>query len=429
MMPSVKPKIINIMPHGPAYHFSPGEKPDVYWEKPDGSFLGFWTREWPDLLGEAVLKQTDKYDWEVWQPDYRADRIYSKTLDTGVCHRLFPAKDKVYRIGVRNKKSISSDIMISRLKNDQNSLRALKLYGTYGLHLPFYNEILRIFGPERRFPVFYVGLGMFSTPLYQLFEIHKPLTYIDLIVEHYRLKKTLKFVDLISEMADSAITQIRKVYAGRTEKLTMGCDFDFWIPVPSLEIRNSVRQDLNIPLEKTVFLATGNFQPRKQLDKLLKVFRGLSDRNNFVLNITGHGDKANTELIKSLAEPLMKKKRAILHSFVNVEKLRNIYWASDIYISTAMEEGGPVSVMKAMACGLPVVSTPTGNTVELMKKHAAGMFIRTNNYGKWAQSLTEILDGNIPSKIDINIARNTFDWKDVAQRFIQVYHNLCVRKH
>jgi glycosyltransferase involved in cell wall biosynthesis len=176
-------------------------------------------------------------------------------------------------------------------------------------------------------------------------------------------------------------------------------------------------------------LATGNFQPRKQLDKLLKVFRGLSDRNNFVLNITGHGDKANTELIKSLAEPLMKKKKAILHSFVDVEKLRDIYWASDIYISTAMEEGGPVSVMKAMACGLPVVSTPTGNTVELMKKHVAGKFIPANNYDKWAQSITEILDGNIPSKIDINIARNTFDWKDVAQRFIQVYHNLCVRKY
>ena len=43
------------MPHGPAYDFSPDEKPDVWWEKPDGSWLGFWTREWPDLLGEAVL--------------------------------------------------------------------------------------------------------------------------------------------------------------------------------------------------------------------------------------------------------------------------------------------------------------------------------------------------------------------------------------
>ena len=63
------------MPQGPAYDFSPNKKPEVYWEKPDGSFVGFWPREWPDLLGEAVLKATNRYELEVWQPDYRADRI------------------------------------------------------------------------------------------------------------------------------------------------------------------------------------------------------------------------------------------------------------------------------------------------------------------------------------------------------------------
>lgn len=38
------------MPHGPTYGFSPDDKPDVWWEKADGSWLGFWTREWLDLL-------------------------------------------------------------------------------------------------------------------------------------------------------------------------------------------------------------------------------------------------------------------------------------------------------------------------------------------------------------------------------------------
>ncbi|MEE9169999.1 MAG: hypothetical protein V3U73_09535, partial [bacterium] len=67
-----KPIIITIMPHGPAYHYTPDEKPDVWWEKPDGSWLGFWSREWLDILGEAILKETDRYEWEVWQPDCRA---------------------------------------------------------------------------------------------------------------------------------------------------------------------------------------------------------------------------------------------------------------------------------------------------------------------------------------------------------------------
>src|SRR5271157_4316321 len=105
----MKPLIINIMPHGPAYHFSPNEKPDIFWEKSDGSWLGFWPREWPNLLGNAVLNITDRYDWEVWQPDYRADKIYSTTLNTGVRHLLFPATDKVYRPGIRPMKEIYSE--------------------------------------------------------------------------------------------------------------------------------------------------------------------------------------------------------------------------------------------------------------------------------------------------------------------------------
>lgn len=66
--------VVNIMPHGPAYHYAPNERPDVWWEKSDGSWVGLWKREWPDLLGEVVLRVSDRYNWKVWQLDLRADR-------------------------------------------------------------------------------------------------------------------------------------------------------------------------------------------------------------------------------------------------------------------------------------------------------------------------------------------------------------------
>ena len=287
--------------------------------------------------------------------------------------------------------------------------------------MPFYQKILETIGPGKRFPIFYIGLGMFRSPSSEILKLHRPLTYLDLIIEQYKQKRLIKFLDLISEMEDSAIKQIRRIYRGRIEKLTMGCDFNYWIPVPSMELKKSLRQKLNIPSDQTVFLATGNFQPRKQFDKLISVFRELADRNNFFLNITGHGNKNNSDIIKSYSEPLVKHKKAILHSFVSVERLRNIYWASDIYISSALEEGGPVSVMKAMACGLPVLSTQTGNTSELMKKHGAGKLLPVKNYDEWARSISSILEGDIPSPIDIEIAKTAFDWRNVAKKFISLY--------
>ena len=418
-------KIISIMPGGPTYHFSPNEKPEICWEKQDGNFVGFWPREWLDLLGEAILKQTNRYEWEVWQPDYRADKIYSKTLETGVTHRLFPAEVKVYRPGIIAQKGIFSKAMTSCLKKIENNI-VIMLYGTYGFRVQFYVEILRILGSQRNFPIFFRGGGMFKSPLGEFLEIHRPLTYLDLIVDHIRLKNFLRNagVDVISEQSQSALKEVRRVYEGRIERLTMGCDFDFWVPATSNDVKRLIRKKLNISQGKKIFFASGNFIPRKQLDRLLEVFKAIKDRDDFFLIIAGHGDETYTNWYLSLAEPLVRKGKAILHPYVTGEQLRDLYWASDLYVSVATDEGGPVSVMKAMACGLPVLSTPVGETADRMKKHGVGKFVPIKNYRKWIETIIEILVGNLPNPLALKVARDAYDWPNVAKRFVRVYDDL-----
>jgi len=412
------------MPHGPAYDFSPDEKPDVWWDKSDGSWLGFWTREWPDLLGEAVLKQTDQYDWEVWQPDYRADKIYSKVLKTGVTHRLFPARDKSFRSAVWTRNGIFSEAIIEQLITLQNHPIILELNGTYGIHLPLYSEIIRIFGLTKKFPILFLGHGMFKAPISEILELHRPLTYLNLVIEHFRMKKFLRYIDVIFEQAESALREVRRVYSGRIEKFTMGCDFDFWIPVSSAEQKELIRTELNIPQEKTVFLASGNFISRKQFGKLIEVFNGIKKRDDFFLIIAGHGSETYTKMLMSLAAPLIKQKKAMLHPYVRGERLRGLYWASDLYISVATDEGGPVTVMEAMGCGLPVISTPVGETAERMKKYSVGAFISIKKCNEWAAAIDSLLNKGLPKSLDIQIARDAYHWENVAKRFINIYHDL-----
>lgn len=416
------PTIINIMPHGPAYDFSPDEKPDFYWEKPGGSILGFWKREWPDLIGEAVLKKTGHFKWEVWQPDYRADKIYSKTIGTGVTHYLFPAEEKIYRPGIRKQCGVYSQPIINRLNELKDNRIILHLHG---FRVPFYNDLIEIFGGKKAFPIFLTGHGMSKAPISELFGLHKPLTYLCLLVEQIRLKRLLKYVNMMSEYDESALRQIRRIYTGRIEKITTGCDFDFWSPLQSPEVKKCVREKLGIPLNSIVFFATGNFVPRKQLDKLIKCFSSIR-RDDFFLLIAGHGDTINTSLLKSLITPLENQKKALLHPYIEEQGLRDLYWASDVYISTATDEGGPVSVMKAMACGLPVLSTPAGDTTEIMKKHNAGMFIPVYSYTKWTNTIIDILDHGFPHPINLEDAREAYDWNRIAQRFIDIYDELLL---
>lgn len=417
----MKPLIINIMPHGPAYHFSPNEKPDIFWEKSDGSWLGFWPREWADLLGEAVLKVTERYDWEVWQPDYRADKIYYTTLSTGMRHLLFPATDKVYRPGVRTAKGIYSAEIISRLRNLAGSSFILQLHG---FRIPFYDEIIKLLAPVKKFPILIIGHGTLNTPVGEMLGLHRPLTYLCLAVEHIRLRNIMRYVDVISAPITSSLRELRKVYDGRTMKLTMGCDFDFWIPAPSFAAIQSARHKLNIDPRKTVFLATGNFVSEKQFDRLIQTFSTLIARDDFFLIIAGHGDRANTDRLTTLIDKLSKEGKALLHPYVTGEELRDLYWVSDLYVSSSSTEGSSVAIMKAMACRLPILSTVVGETTELLQKHGAGRFLPATNYLEWPKIIIDILERGTPPILDINIAKEAYDWSNVAERFINLYDEL-----
>jgi glycosyltransferase involved in cell wall biosynthesis len=409
------------MPHGPAYHLSPDEKPEVFWEKPDGSLVGFWSREWPDVLGSSVLSLTDRYAWETWQPDCRANRIYSQTLTTGITHALFPAREVVYRPGIRSVKGIHSEAIITRLNELEEDRVIVQLHG---FRVPFYNDILRVCGSHKRGPFFIVGHGMSKAPISELLGLHRPLTYLCLMIEQIRLRRLLRHVDVISEQARSALGEIRKVFEGRIEKLTMGCDFGFWIPVPSADIKTSIRYRLNITSKKKVFLATGNFIPRKKLDRLIELFLKIKHREDFFLLIAGHGDSENTRLLTSMIQPLVYDGKAILHPYVTGEALRDLYWSSDIYTLVSDDEGSSVAVMKAFACGLSVLSTPAGETAEMMERYKVGKVIPLVPDEHWEKAVIDILEKGPLFPLNVQVARHAYHWPEVAKRFLRIYDEL-----
>ena len=131
-------------------------------------------------------------------------------------------------------------------------------------------------------------------------------------------------------------------------------------------------------------------------------------------------------MLSFFAEPLVNQGKAILHPYVTGEELRNLYWASDLYVSFSTSEGSSDSIKKAMGCGLPVLSTPVGETSELMQKYKTGGFVPVHNYKEWKKTIEKILDSGLPPPIDINIARGAYHWPNAVKCFIKIYDELVI---
>ena len=416
-----RPLIVNVMPHGPAYEFAPGERPDVAWARPDGSWVGFWRREWPDLLGASVLQAGAPYDWEVWQPDRRADREYAETLETGVLHRLFPAIRRPYRRGVRRWPGLYSEPVLRRLGalRDRRILLVL-----HGFRVPFYGALLERLGPDRSWPILLVGHGMCTVPSTELRGLHWPLTYLDLALEHRRLRRELRWVDAVTAQCTYAAREISKVYRGPIERLTMGCDFDFWRPVPDNDVKRVLRAERGIGPSTLVLFASGNFVPLKQFDRLIESVDQIRAGADVLLVLAGHGDARHTGALAALVGRLRHPERVLIHPYVTGERLRELYWIADVYVSTSTAEGSSVAVMKAMACGLPVLTTPVGETWERMRARGVGAVIPVRDYAQWTRAIEEILAGAMPPALDQAAAQTAYDCSHVATRFVRLAEGL-----
>lgn len=95
-----------------------------------------------------------------------------------------------------------------------------------------------------------------------------------------------------------------------------------------------------------------------------------------------------------------------------------------MYVSVSTGEGASVSVMKAMACGLPVLSTLVGKTSERMHRYGAGKLVPIYKYDEWKIAIEEILENGLPRVLGRTIARDVYDWPHVARRFVNLYDSL-----
>lgn len=160
-------------------------------------------------------------------------------------------------------------------------------------------------------------------------------------------------------------------------------------------------------------ISVGRLSTQKAYDDLLRAFKLVLQKKPFLrLTIVGDG-------------PERKNLLALSNQLGIYEKVYFAGWVADpvnilmkkkfVYVCSSEFEGLPISVLEAMAVGLPVISTRISGITTVIEDNKTGFLVSPRNPQQLAQKIVQILDDDI---LCIRVARRgqqyIYDNYDIA---------------
>jgi glycosyltransferase EpsD len=192
--------------------------------------------------------------------------------------------------------------------------------------------------------------------------------------------------DLLITMNSEDHRRAKTFHAKRTEMVNgVGIDLSRFSEAAP-EQKAQVRQELGLKEGDIFAFTVGNVIPRKNQAVLIRAARELADPR-FHLFIAGDGPLEGE--LKALARELGVEDRVHLLGF-----RRDVYRlssAADIFLFSSRQEGLSVSVMEAMACGLPIVASSVRGNTDLIDPGQGGFLVEPNDAVGFADAIRRIL--------------------------------------
>jgi len=174
-----------------------------------------------------------------------------------------------------------------------------------------------------------------------------------------------------------------------------------------------------------LFVCVARFGPQKNHSLLLKAFhQGPASDPNAHLVLVGEG--ALREQLEEQAKKLGLSGQ--VHFLGLRTDIPEVLGAMDVFGLSSDFEGNPLSVMEAMASGLPIVSTAVGGVPGLFENGREGLMLQPGDVQGLSDSMSLLL-GNRELRRSLGMAaarraRKNFDVTTMIQAYQGVYENL-----
>ena len=162
----------------------------------------------------------------------------------------------------------------------------------------------------------------------------------------------------------------------------------------------------------------GRFQEQKNHRCIIESANKLKERNILFICI-GEGE-LKCEIEKMIKDKNLNNKISCVGLTNNVNKYLN---EGDIFILPSKWEGFPISIIEAMAVGIPIIASDVGGVSDIVKSHINGILIEPNSI-QLSDSIVQLLDNKtLREEYGYNAKKTSekFSVEKMTTRYIDLY--------
>ena len=259
------------------------------------------------------------------------------------------------------------------------------------------------------------------------------------------LKKYIKF---ILKLADAIILQahwLRDVFKDFVPESKL---YVIYNAIPPEIFRNSnsrkasdTKEDVNILYLNHISVAKGFLVFAKAIKQLVSETKNInfliagdviSAERNILFSQDGKRivfDNINQVIEEFKQNRDYQGRVKFLGNVTDEEAKYDIFKSSDIFILPSYSEGCPMSVLEAMAFNLPVIVTPVGALLEIIKNNINGLFIQPGSSLELRERVMDLAaDCNLRKKMGENnriLAESDFSIDSIIPKITTLFKDVC----
>lgn len=179
------------------------------------------------------------------------------------------------------------------------------------------------------------------------------------------------------------------------------------------EEKHELRESLGLKDDDFVIIYVAELSKRKNQGMLIKAVKELIDGGKTNIKVLLPGTDSMNGYYQKMSKDLgIEENIKFLGYRKDIPKLLKI---SDLYVSTAKQEGLPVNIMEAMFCGLPILATDCRGNSDLVEN-----LIKANDLSELNK---RIIDTN-NNKEEYNYDISNYIEQNVIKKVEEIYNNV-----